>query len=251
MSNPVIGYNNLLESGTVSASTEATGYEKENAFDWLTYDWWKPTAVTAYLTVDMGSATACDYFALAGHDLGTQGAGVVLQYSTDNFAADINDAFTTLTPSDDSVIFQSFTSQSKRYWRVKLTTAVASLGTVAFGERLDMPEGMGVGFIPPTMSFDDDVTNNRAHGGAYLGRSVLREGASGSISFDLLTPAFVRSDWMPFIEHARSKPFFLSWDETNYSGEAAYCWTDGAITPPKYSHTNYMSASLKYKALTK
>jgi hypothetical protein len=49
MGNPVIAIDNVLEDETISASTEATGFEKENAFDGLLFDFWKPTSVPAWL----------------------------------------------------------------------------------------------------------------------------------------------------------------------------------------------------------
>lgn len=49
MSNAKIGQHNLLDDETVTASTEAAGFEKEKAYDGLVFDFWKPTAVPAWL----------------------------------------------------------------------------------------------------------------------------------------------------------------------------------------------------------
>ena len=42
-----IGFKNLFTTTgvTVTASTEQVGYEKENAYDWLGYDWWKANSL--------------------------------------------------------------------------------------------------------------------------------------------------------------------------------------------------------------
>jgi hypothetical protein len=49
MGNSRIGYDNLLIDATVAVSSEAEGYEKENAYDGLSYDFWKPSGVPAQL----------------------------------------------------------------------------------------------------------------------------------------------------------------------------------------------------------
>lgn len=252
MSNPVLAYTNLLESASsVAASSEAVGFDVENAFDWLTFDFWKPTGSTSEtLTADMGSAAAADYWAVYAHDAHTQGATLQLRGSTDNFSA--SDVLVdSVAPASGAPIVRTFTSVSYRYWRLVIVggSAASSIGVFSFGPRLDMPDGMQIGFTPPTMSYNDEVLNSESQGGAFLGRSIVRQGAEGRMQFELMTPAWVRSDWLPFLEHARIKPFFLSWDPTNYPAEAAYCWTDKQITPPQYSHANYMRATLAFKGL--
>jgi len=70
------------------------------------------------------------------------------------------------------------------------------------------------------------------------------------LSFDLLTPNYVRNSWDVFIQHAELKPFFFAWDYANHPTEVAFCWTDKKITPPVYSMPNFMKVSLRLKATT-
>ena len=76
-------YQNLFETASsVTATSEDTGFTKENAYDWRTDDFWKPTAAspgTWTLTADMGSATAADYGGIYAHNLHTVGATVLLE----------------------------------------------------------------------------------------------------------------------------------------------------------------------------
>ena len=62
MTNPVILYNSLIPSATtITVTSEAAGFAKENAYDWLTFDYWKPSAAgTVYYTMDFGAAVAVD-----------------------------------------------------------------------------------------------------------------------------------------------------------------------------------------------
>lgn len=245
MANSTIGYKNLLETGTVTASTEATGFEKENAFDWRPFTWWQPTAVPANLTVDMGSAVTADYFALAAHDLFDNSASIKLQYSSDNFAADTNDAFTAITPTDNDVIFKTFTQQTARYWRVLVTGGVSSLGVVSFGDKTDLTVGMRSGFAPPTLNRDSRLLTNESSSGQFLGRSVERRNYPGTINLTNLAPAWVRSTFDPLVDHTELKPFFFSWDDTNFSGEAVFAWMQGSARA-SYQDETYMTATIQF-----
>lgn len=250
---PVIAYDNKLVDATLSVTSEASGYPKENAVDGLTWDWWKPTAAgTVYFTADMGAAIACDVWSCFAHNLASVAGSIQLQYSSDNFAADINNAGAAVSPSDTAVIFRTFASVSARYWRFEIITTgqPAAIGALFLGPGLTLPEGMPIGFVPPTLSFEDDITNQRTHGGAFLGRSVLRRGAAGELSIIDADPAWMRATWAPFLAHAQTKTFFLSWDPDNYPAEAAFCWTSRAVDGVAYTKPLYMSHRLSYEGLT-
>jgi len=80
-----IGYKNLFTTSgvTVTTSSDQSGFEKENAYDWKPYDWWKPSAGGVnWLRASFGGAKAADYMAISGHNIGTLGASVKCQYST-------------------------------------------------------------------------------------------------------------------------------------------------------------------------
>jgi hypothetical protein len=111
---PTILWNNIFASGTLTASSEATDYPKENAVSEATYDAWKPATLPASLSIDKGVATAVDSFAVVAHDLGTKGLTVSLQSSTDSTT------WTTrcvVSPSNNTSILGLFPSVSARYWR--------------------------------------------------------------------------------------------------------------------------------------
>ena len=106
----VIGYDNHFEdASSVVASSEASGYEGANAYNWDTASYWKPdTTGTFYLTATMASAVTADYFSLYAHNLHTYSASVKLQYSTNG--SDWSDATSSQAPSTGRPIFISFDS---------------------------------------------------------------------------------------------------------------------------------------------
>lgn len=249
---PAICYENLLTTGTTTASSEATDYDVENCYDGLTTpgDAWKPTGFSSeWVKVDMGSATSADYWAVFGHDLHTQGATIKLQHSPDNSVwTDVS----SVTPTTSAAIVRTFTSASKRYWRFLITggSAAASIGVLAVGARLDMEKGMKAGFTPPTYARDPALMPNKTEGGHFAGRSLLRRGVKFRADFTNLTPAWVRSNVDTLLDEIETKPFFFSWDPSAYQGEAVYCWT---TAPPSIEYTSptFMSLSLSLEGLTR
>jgi hypothetical protein len=125
---PTILWNNIFTSGTLSASSEAAGYPKENAVSEATYNAWQPTTLPATLTIDKGSAVSVDSAALVAHNCGTKGNTVEIQSSTDNITYTTRG---TVVPTDDTTILMLFTSVSARYWRFRFTNGIVPYVGVA------------------------------------------------------------------------------------------------------------------------
>ena len=247
-----IGYHNLLEDSgaTITASTEATGYPKENAYDWRVFDWWKPTATgDSWIQAAFASAKTVDYFAVAGHNLTDVGASIKLQYST-NSGSTWNDATTAASGIDNRIIFKSFGVITASYWRVLVNapTSVASIGIVAFGNRLDLQRGFPSGFTPAALARENEYQTSMSENGQFIGRSVSRKIYNGKFNLRNLTPEWVRNYWEPFIDHAETKPFFISWDTSSHSDEAVFAWIKDGYTPPSYATTTTMQVQLNYNA---
>lgn len=250
MGAPKIGWENFFRTGTISASSEASGFEKENAYDWNTYDYWSPTDVTnEWIKVDMGTAQAADYFAVAAHNLNDYSGSIKCQYSSDDFASDVHDASTLVTPADNAPFFEEFTSVSARYWRLLInsTTTAPRLGCISLGTALEMDRAVGAGFAIPFDARNDMVINQRSEGGQFLGRSVIRKGVSTSMTFTLQTLAFVRGDWRNFLDHAQLYPWFFTWNPTY--GDALLLWLEGDPTPPVYNTHTLLNVGVTVRGL--
>lgn len=247
-----IGYKNLLTdaSGTITASSEATGYSKENAYDWRPFTWWKPTATgDSWLRVSFLGNKSADYFAVAAHNLSSSFSSIKLQYSTDGGSTWI-DATSATSGILDRVIFVYFGLITASNWRVLVNnpSSIASIGVISFGEALTMPWQQEIGFEPAALARKSSYLTNESNTGLLLGRSIERTGYSGAIKMPMLDPAWVRANWERFIDHAEIKPFFFSWDSTSYASEAVFAWTNGSLRPPRYDHAMTMSVSLEFNA---
>ena len=123
--NPIELYYQHGLSGLV-ATSEADGYPVSSILDRIDGTLWKGTGIgTQYLTFDAGSGKTYspDFLLIFCHNLGTAGATVVLQHSSDNFASDVNDYFAAFVPADDKVILKLFATSAKRYSRLKISGA--------------------------------------------------------------------------------------------------------------------------------
>jgi hypothetical protein len=246
-----IGYNNLLESATVTVTSAASGYPKENAYDWLTSDWWKAAAAgTVYLTADFGEAKTFDSWGLAAHNLPDNSGTIKPQYSSNG--SDWSDFDTVQTPADGSPIFRKVTSRTVRYarWEISSTGAASLIGSLFIGPALALPEPMGDGWYPPRLAADDVLYNNETDGGAFVGRSVVRAGLSFTIDQDLITRAWIDANWESLAAHIRTKSFYFSWDAETYPGEAVFCWLNAKKVPrPQHSSPMYLKFSIPVKGI--
>lgn len=160
------------------------------------------------------------------------------------------DLTTTLAKSDSEVIFDKFTQVNKRYYRLVVVSGatVPSISCVWVGEAMELQRGLPSGFIPPHLSLDNKYVNSKSDTGLLLGRSITSKYNKGSIKVNSVTPAWVRSDWQPFILYAETMPFFFSWNEADYPDEAVFCISSTKIKAPKYKDAMFMDISLDFEA---
>ncbi len=79
----------------------------------------------------------------------------------------------------------------------------------------------------------------------FLGRSVIYQGVVVSLSFDHLSEDFLRETWLPFVQHAEVKPWFLLWDESEHADEACWCFTQGQIAGATFTSRSLLNAGIK------
>lgn len=238
----LFGYNNLFDTASVIAPTsEATGYEIANAYDWRLVTWWQLATAASYMDVvlDMGSAVSADFVAMAGHNVfSTLGANAKIEVhgSTDNFSAS-DDTLGTFDVDTDGPVLGTFTSASYRYWKIRiyetgLATHQSLVGHLCLGARYTAPAEMRAGLKLPYEAIKDEIRNNVAQKGNQLGRSIVSQGVGSRLEVELLDMTEVRGNIRTFLAHAILKPFFFVMDETNYPADVVFMWTVGRINTP-------------------
>jgi hypothetical protein len=241
-------YDNLLEQGAVVASSENASFPVANCFDWNTADYFQPnTTGTINITLTLSAAGSANYFALYNQDLYLNGGAIRLQYW--NGAAWVN-ATPDIYPLDNSPKVMFFDEKSSTQWRVVITCSVIpNIGVLSFGQYLPMQYGNYLNWTPPILARSTKVTNNLSETGAFLGRSILSKGMLTNLVLQYAQDSWVRDNWLPFIRHAEQKPFFWSPNVDDHPTEAAFCWTEGDITPPTHSQYGFMGAEIQVRGL--
>lgn len=236
---------NWNAGGTITASTTAAGFSAAAPDNSLTYEKWQPTALPATWETDFGSALACDYCCIAGHNMGTKGNTLEVQYDNAGFV----DVITATAITDDSPIYCIFEPETRQKFRIRITNGtVPDIGVIRFGSSLQMERPFYGGFVPPRMNRMVEVIGNKSEGGEFLGRTVIRSGVRAKYSWDNLTYAWVRTNLdttTGLIQSMESEPIFLTWRSASEQ-DVEYLWSKAAVPGPAISGVrDLMSFSLE------
>ncbi len=245
---PCIAFDNLLARPdvTLSASSEAAGFEAANAADWKPYTWWKPTAAgDAWIDLDFDHTEVSNCLAIYAHDLGTNGAWVQLRHSLDAGATWLN-ATVPIAPAGTEAIYLRYLPLPAAKLRLFVhSPSVASrIGVLFIGPDFESERGCRVGFGPPALNRATSIINTQSQNGIFLGRSVIYQGVTVSLAFDFLSEDFLRETWLPFMIHAEVYPWFLLWDESEHADEACWCFSQ-TISGSAFTKRTLLNAGIK------
>lgn len=250
MTNPIIGYQNGFDTGTVSASSDPAATPKENAYDWRFDDYWQPAAATQnWLEIDFGSAQSVDFVGFYSSDFYAMTGAELNLFSGASPAPTTSRVQENITTEGPKLF--TFTSASARYWRLRLDTTGSETPKVqmlALGQRLELQRGIRPGFTPPALMSKYRQVAAVSEGGFLLGRSLARNPIDFRISTDTLTPAWIRANWPALLAHIEKYPFFMLPEPDSYSDEAVIAWTVKQIPAPTYPQSTLMSLALDLQA---
>lgn len=218
MPNTWIMANSVYRLGTpVATSTDSsTEFNVLNIRDRKTGKKHKfASAATGSYTVDCGTAKPADTLFIRRHNYFTASASILVQYSSDNFAADIHDAFVAFAAASDFQIIKKFVEASARYWRVTIQnpTVAAWVGVIELGQRLEFPVTPDVRFDPIGEDIQGSV--NRSRLGEGLGAVVEYFPRRLNARFGKLSRSFVMDSLKPLYdaELRHLNPFIFSWND--------------------------------------
>lgn len=245
---PIIGWQNLLTDAeaTITASSEVASQLAINCIDGKEYTVWQTTSGgTQYIQVDFVSPKSVNYCAIYGHNLPSVAGSYTVQYWNGSAWVSIS---STVTPASTAPSMITFGNVSSTRFRVLFSSSAAlSIAIIYIGRYTQMQRGCWAGFTPPWMGRNTVVTSTVSQNGVLLGRSVRHLGLKWSLVFDYVTPAFIRSDWMPFIISAETNPFFVQWNPSEVPDEVVFAWIEDPskdVTPPRYTNHSYMSCAV-------
>lgn len=248
--NPRIGYHNLITSTNVTADEEAEDEPASNIGNPSTYLRWRgETTADQSVYVTLTQAEEVNYFAIAKHNLGSTGATITFQSSTDGTTwTDVTDP---RVLSSDNVVIHEFDAVFARYFRLFIEpgTEAPSLAVMYIGQIFVLQRRVYVGHTPFTYGRSTTVSNGRSEAGQFLGRHLRREFRESSVDLQNITPTWYRQNFEPFVEHATTKPWFWSWRPSQYPDEVGYAWTTRDIVPTNQRANGMMQVAISMEGV--
>lgn len=246
---PVIGIDNIFSKGPLTASSEATDFQKENVYDGLTYTFWRPTSIPATLQVTSPAGQYINYFGLAAHTLGSSGCTFKMQYYD---GAAWQDLTSSISPITDKVIFQALTQIYTNKVRINILSgsSIPSIGVMFSGAAFVFQRNIYIGHQPIALNRTLEFAQNISEKELDLGRSVANKGAKTNVKVSNLTPDWVRNSLAPVVEQIITKPFFFCWRPATFPEDSAYCWMSDAY--PNFSNNgknNLMDFEINLSAM--
>lgn len=235
----LIGYNNLLVSST----------EAPLALTANTYERYMPLNGAVVAKFQLATSAVIDFVAIGAHNVGTEGGGteLLIQYATT-----IGGALTdieSIIPTDNGAIMLVFEDVTVAEIAITTnsTTLSMEIGVVYAGKALQMQQPIYGGHTPIDLSANTEYQSTMSDSGQFLGRNIIRKGLETTFQWQHLEDDWIRSTFKPFIESAKTLPFFIKW-RPDYYDTSAFGYTTGDIKPSNMSGgSRLMTASFTMK----
>ncbi len=235
---------------TLTATSAAPGCEAGNISNMIETNMWRASGLADphYITFDAGAGggAGADYIVVYGHNLAACGATVVLQYSADNFSADVNDAFVPETPATDRIYLKEFPQTSQyRYWRLRITghTAVPYMTICVWGNSTEL-DYASTSFDPHSQDAKANV--NLSYGGYVTGIHTQYVERSMALRFEDADEALYArvKDWW---ETSGLKHLFVAWENANSPDDVFLMHPDTRFDNPLKNGGAYRDITINLK----
>lgn len=215
-------WDNVFLDGTVTASTEATNGEVENALEDSTWDFWTPTASTANINLSLSSSATVSALAIASHNLGSKNATISLDESEGT-----SSQLFSISPTDDSpvlVLFDSTTANDFTFY-IDSADAACSIGNIFLGDPLVLTDGILPGYTPLWMSENIELLESMSVSGQFFQNRIIKRSAQTNLNLNILDRATVEgADFQNFRTHYNdAKTFFFAAGPSEFEDDISYC----------------------------
>lgn len=252
--NPRIAYHNHVVRAGISSSSSIGGFPASNLANPSTAEKWKCTFPSQRTVSITTPNEAHDYIAIAAHNLADlDGAGFKLQYHDGSSYIDV---FGYTVASNNSSVIYNFQSITASLWRLVIDPQGGTsandieIGVIYLGRITTIPRRIYTGHSPINFNPKTKIQNNNSETGHFLGRVVISSELNSSISVQDLSPAFVRTELVPFQESANENPFFFAWRPDSYDDETAYCWLNRDMRIKNQRSNGMMEFRMSFKGFT-
>jgi len=231
---PRLAYATLSSTAAVTASHDSANVNRVH--DGMTTLGWKPANSASWVQFD-GSFTDTDYLAISGANFGSTACTVTVKDSGGNTLASASGM------SDNQPVFFVFTKATYTVLKVEFTCTNTSLevGEIYFGESMQFPKNVSVGYQPGRWTSNDIVTTGRTETNQFAGSIVRARGTTESFTINHVPTSFMEADYKNFMNASRGIPVFFLWDKSNTTQAVFGTWT---ASKPTFTSSLLSSISL-------
>jgi hypothetical protein len=233
----------------ITGAVTADGAGGDLAANDYTWQRWTADTYPASWTITTDANADVDTLFIAGHNLGSVGATVVVATSTITSGLVVSRA--TVVPTDDStiaVMFSQSTGAPHVVRRVRVTisggTGPAQVGIIRAGKALQMEQPVFGGVRPIGLNRVIETRAAISETGQWLGRTIQRRALSTEMVWEHLRAAWYRANFEPFARVLPVRPFGLIQNPARMPESVAWCWTDAAPKPSNMGVRDFMTVEL-------
>jgi hypothetical protein len=121
------------------------------------------------------------------------------------------------------------------------------VGEVYFGESMQFPKNVSVGYRPGRWSSNDLITNSRTEANQFAGSTVRARGTTESFTINHVPTSFMESEYVDFMTNARGKPVFFLWNQSNANHAVFGNWS---ANDPTFKSSLLSSISINIKGVS-
>lgn len=231
-------YDNSLTESVVTGDL-VTG---KNTLNPNTFEFWSFAINTGTLIFTLPANSDIDTICIGGHNIGSSGGADVKVYYDDDTSGGLTLIETKTIANGDPdtpIMFHFSTTYNARRIQVDIVTTNTNTKQVAYisaGVALQMQRPFFGGHTPIT---DGDVTeyySSRTQSGNIIGQEIRRQGYETGNSWKNIDDTWYRTYFAPFKQTAKTLPFFMAWNLSEYPDDVGFCRISQDISAP-YSGT--------------
>jgi len=217
-----IGWNTKTDS--ISASSEAAGFEASNALSIGDYQYWIPTAMPA--TAEITLSGSISFIGIAASDLSAKVVTVKAEY----FDGSNYQLISEVIPGNDyglMFIFDELTTE-----KIRLTFSgaeIPQIGVIQAGDVITMPANIESGYLDLKLGRNTVFDSNLSENGKLLGRRVIRTSLSGTPEWKVVEYDWVAKYFTDFMDYAETSPYFFAQNPQDEPDAVYYCWSNDSL----------------------
>jgi hypothetical protein len=246
LNTPVFGWDSLVTTGTVSATSEASGFPATNVANTSTALRWQAETgsppAEQYLTVTISEIDPIDYLAVAVHNFGSDNIPVSVEGSTGGSPEWFVLTAPQMLANDEPVIFR-FTPQSLSGIRLRMQPGDADpfVAVLYAGKLLVCERGTHQDYVPINLARDTNAPIGISESGHFLGRVVITEGRSSPFALKMLRATWYRENMDPMVRVLRSTPVFFAWKPQEFPNDVGFVFVTNDPKPSRHFDTGRMA----------